>query len=339
MLEQDLNHIIKNDFNTALTDVVLRLAYAAREICGCISKRAIDSELGEAINKSTHGDEHRRLDAIADDIIADGLAHGPVNCFASEERQEVQVLSSQGPLAVAVVPLAGSSNMDINLPIGTIFSVYPAVNGAPEASILRPGRDQICAGYFIYGPQTSLVLGHAGSVRSYTLETSTGQFCRTRDQIDIQAEATEFAINPSNYRHWDRPVRAYINDCLAGKEGPRQKDFNTHWNASLVSEVHWILNRGGVFLYPADARQGYEAGWLRMVFEANPMAFLVENAGGRAIDGTTDILDKCTESLHERTPLVLGSREEVNRIARYFSMKTLEGEYSPLFVERGLLRD
>ncbi len=218
---------------------------------------------------------------------------------------------------------------------GTIFAIQPA---QPDgmATFLRDGRDLLAAGYFIYGPQTALVATFGAGVRLFILDRATGDFIEAPPPPAVPAQSSEYAINASNYRHWPDPVRAYIDDCLAGSEGPRGKDFNMRWVASLVAETHRIMTRGGVFLYPGDARPGYAQGRLRLVYECAPIAFLVEQAGGKASTGMTPILDRVPESLHARTPLVFGSAEKVDRITAYFDLP--EAEVSALFGNRGLFR-
>jgi fructose-1,6-bisphosphatase I len=244
-------------------------------------------------------------------------------------------------LAVALDPLDGSANIDTNVPIGTIFSVLPApgsVNGAAQSVFLQPGSRQLAAGYVIYGPQCALVLTVGKGTHVFTLDRTSGAFRMTRAVVQVPECASEYAINASNYRHWTGAIRGYIDDCVAGKDGERGEDFNMRWLASLVGECHRILNRGGVFLYPQDTRQGYERGRLRLVYEANPIAWLVERAGGLATNGRQRILDLVPRRLHERTPLIFGSREEVEMIARYTAHSYAAGERSPLFSQRGLFR-
>jgi fructose-1,6-bisphosphatase I len=209
-------------------------------------------------------------------------------------------------------PLDGSSNIDVNVSVGTIFSVLPAPAGhAPtEADFLQPGRNQVAAGYAVYGPQTMLVLTLAQGVRAFTLSAD-GRWLLTHDTLSIPADTAEFAINMSNQRHWAEPMRRYIDGCLAGKDGPRGKNFNMRWIASMVADVHRILMRGGVFMYPWDAREPGKPGKLRLMYEANPMGLVVERAGGKVTDGVANILDIQPTKLHQRVPVVLGSANEV----------------------------
>ena len=271
--------------------------------------------------------------SLADRAFAEALAAAPVRWYASEERDAVEELSPAGSLAVALDPLDGSSNIDVNVSIGTIFSVYPALDDG-EASFLRPGREQIAAGYVIYGPQTALLLTIGAGVAHFILDVRAGAFVLVTPARTIPEQATEFAINASNYRHWPKPIRAYIDDCIAGDQGPRGKNFNMRWVASLVAETHRILMRGGIFLYPADDRSGYERGRLRLVYECAPIALLVERAGGKATDSYDAVLDQVPDSLHARTPFVFGSADKVARVAAYFDLSP--SEISPLFGQRGL---
>ena len=255
--------------------------------------------------------------------------------LASEEQEQALELDPQGSLAVAIDPLDGSSNIDTNVSIGTIFSIYPAEDTA-EASFLRPTRQQIGAGYVIYGPRCAMMVSFGDGVQQYLLDPDTGAFRLVDGRLTMPDCSFEFAINASNYRHWSRPIRAYIDDCVAGIEGPRETNFNMRWIASLVAETHRILTRGGIFLYPSDARKGYERGRLRMLYECAPIAFLIEQAGGRATDACEPILDQVATALHQRTPLVLGSAEKVARVAAYHDLP--ETEVSALFGHRGLFR-
>jgi fructose-1,6-bisphosphatase I len=226
----------------------------------------------------------------------------------------------QGEFLLLFDPLDGSSNIDVNVSIGTIFSVLRKVNnqrGVSEEDFLQPGKQQAAAGYCVYGPQSTLVLTVGDGVVMFTLDRETGSWVLTEDEVKIPADTKEFAINMSNMRHWDAPVKRYIDECLAGKEGPRGKDFNMRWIASMVADVHRILTRGGIFMYPWDKREPNKAGKLRLMYEANPMAFLVEQAGGAATNGRQRILDLPPEKLHERVAVVLGSRNEVERVTSY----------------------
>ncbi|MTH34448.1 class 1 fructose-bisphosphatase [Paracoccus limosus] len=296
--------------------------------------RSGSGELGAAVGTNAGGDGQKALDVMADDLFRDALAGAGVRWFASEEQDDAIELDPQGRLAVAIDPLDGSSNIDTNVSIGTIFAVFPAEASA-EASFLRPVRQQICGGYIIYGPRCAMVVTFGDGVQQYALAAD-GVFRLVESRMVLPDCSFEFAINASNYRHWSRPIRAYIDDCLAGIEGPREANFNMRWIASLVAEAHRILTRGGIFLYPADARKGYEKGRLRLLYEAAPIAFLIEQAGGGASDASEAILDQRITSLHQRTPLVFGSAEKVARVSAYHDLP--ETEISALFGHRGLFR-
>lgn len=291
-----------------------------------------------ALGTNADGDVQKDLDVRADEIIRRALRSASIAAFASEEASKVEFFDSTSRLCVAVDPLDGSSNIEVNMTVGTIFSITPA---PAESSVAFKGKgtEQIAAGFAVYGPQTTLVLSLGDGVDIFTLDPLAASFELTRSRVRIPAGAPEFAINASNRRHWDSPVRAFIDECLAGAEGPSDRDFNMRWIGSLVAEVYRILTRGGVFLYPADTRHGYGDGRLRLVYEAHPMAFIVEQAGGAASDGRTRILDLAPESLHQRVPLILGSTEQVRRAEQFYATPEMDGQTSaPLFAHRGFFR-
>jgi fructose-1,6-bisphosphatase I len=228
----------------------------------------------------------------------------------------------QGEYLLMFDPLDGSSNIDVNVSIGTIFSVLKKLDGHPGVhtdDFLQPGTQQVAAGYCIYGPQTTLVLTVGDGVAMFTLDREQGSFILTRENIQIPPDTKEFAINMSNMRHWDAPVKRYVDECLAGKEGPRGKDFNMRWIASMVADVHRILMRGGIFMYPWDKREPQKAGKLRLMYEANPMSWLIEQAGGASTNGKQRIMDLQPTQLHERVSVILGSKNEVERVTSYHS--------------------
>ncbi len=319
-----------------LYDVISRLCATAAELATRIARGGIDERLGAQAGVNSDGDGQAALDLIADQAFLAALDGSAVRFYASEELETVATLNDHGHLALAIDPLDGSSNIEVDISIGTIFSIFPAAESA-EASFLRPAGEQIAAGYVIYGPQTCLVMTFGEGVRKYVLDPLTGRFHLVDAEVRVPSVSSEFSINASNYRFWPKPVRAYIDDCVAGMEGPRGRDFNMRWIASLVAETHRILTRGGIFLYPADRRKGYERGRLRMVYECAPIALVITQAGGGATDGCDPILTQRAESLHARTPFVFGSAEKVARVAAYHDLP--EPETSALFGTRGLFRN
>ena len=311
------------------------LCDVARDLSEKIALGPLAGALGAEVGSNLGGDTQKALDVLADEAFVTALAGSGVRWYASEERDDVIEIDAQGSLGLAIDPLDGSSNIDVNVSIGTIFSIYEAKDD-PQASFLRPATEQIAAGYFIYGPQTALIVTFGEGVLHYVFDRRDGNFKLVNANLKIPAKSSEFAINASNYRHWAKPIRAYIDDCLAGDQGPREKNFNMRWVASLVAETHRIISRGGIFLYPADARPGYEQGRLRMVYECAPIAMLVEQAGGKATTGPDRLLSQSAETLHGRIPLVFGTRDKVDRVAAYYDLP--DEEVSALFGTRGLFR-
>lgn len=323
----------------ATARAVAAIAEASAAISRRIARGPLSGNLAATVGDAGGGDVQKELDVWSNDCIIEALKGVGVAAIASEELKAPLALGD-GLVGVAVDPLDGSSNIDTNVSIGTIFSVLPAAGAADTgAMFLQPGSAQLAAGYVIYGPCTALLLTAGEGTHMFTLDPVTGQFGLTLANVTIPQNSKEYAINASNYRHWSDGVRAYIDDCIAGVEGPRGEDVNMRWIASLVAECHRILVRGGVFLYPADARKGYEQGRLRLVYEGSPIAFLIEQAGGKAIDGKTRILDIKPTAIHQRTPLIFGSASEIERIARYKADPAAMYERSPLFRRRGLLRN
>jgi len=292
-------------------EVIERIAAVAADLARTIAGGVT---LHGGVGENADGDRQTALDVLADDAFRTALAGAGVRFYASEEQDSVVELDPAGNLAVAIDPLDGSSNIAVNVPIGTIFAVHNA-EATPEATFFRPGRQLAGAGYVIYGPRCYLVTSFGAGVQIHQLDPASGRFRLVEASLTLPLKSAEFAINASNYRHWDPAIRAYVDDCVAGTEGPRERDFNMRWIASLVAEAHRILTRGGIFLYPRDGRKGYERGRLRLVYEGAPIAFLIEQAGGKATDGIDAILDKVPGSLHERTPLVFGSAQNVARVA------------------------
>jgi fructose-1,6-bisphosphatase I len=335
MMKADQPIIAVHDASPEIANVLEQIAKVGVELAWIIQRNGIETDLAAARGVNSGGDGQKALDVIADEMFLEALRPTAVRYFASEEQETVVEVNPQGTLALAIDPLDGSSNIGVNVSIGTIFSIFESA-ATPDASFLRPAREQVAAGYIIYGPQCAFVVSWGQGVHLYVLDPQTRTFRLVNDRLSIERESNEYSINASNYRHWPAPIRAYIDDCVAGAEGPRGHNFNMRWIASLVAEMHRIFMRGGIFLYPGDDRPGYERGRLRHVYECAPIAFLVEGAGGGATDGTDPILSLTPASLHARTPFVFGSANKVARVASYYDMPP--EETSALFNKRGLFR-
>ncbi len=297
-----------------LRPVIEAMCATGAQLSRVIARGPLAGKLGAGVGENSDGDQQKALDVMADEMFEAALRGTGVKYYASEEQEDVLTLDEGGTFDLATDPLDVSSNIDVNVTIGTIFSIFPVADSA-TASFLRPARDQICAGYIAYGPQTLLAVTFGAGTVLFVLDPETGRFELAEEKMDLPVAAKEFSINASNRRHWGQAVLAYVEENERGKDGPKGKDMNFRWVGSLVAETHRILTRGGTFLYPSDSRKGYENGRLRMVYEVGPMAFLVEQAGGKATDGVTPIMDLTAEQLHERRPFVFGSAEEVDRIA------------------------
>ncbi len=301
-----------------LLEVVAR---ACKGISHAVNKGALGGVLGSAHSENVQGEVQKKLDIIANEVLIEANEWGGhLAAMASEEMDSIYVVPNrypQGEYLLLFDPLDGSSNIDVNVSIGTIFSVLKKPENSDkvsEADFLQAGHAQVAAGYCVYGPQTTLVLTVGDGVAMFTLDREQGSFVLTQENLSIPEDTREFAINMSNMRHWDKPVSDYIAECLAGKDGPRGKDFNMRWVASMVADVHRILTRGGVFMYPWDKREPQKPGKLRLMYEANPMSWLVEQAGGMATNGRERILDIQPTQLHERVSVFLGSKNEVERV-------------------------
>ncbi|WP_140630753.1 class 1 fructose-bisphosphatase [Methylibium rhizosphaerae] len=304
-----------------LIEVVAR---ACKRIAISVNKGALGDVLGSANTENVQGEVQKKLDIIANEVLIEANEWGgALAAMASEEMDSIHVIPNrypQGEYLLLFDPLDGSSNIDVNVSIGTIFSVLRKVghhHGVSEEDFLQSGKAQAAAGYCIYGPQTTLVLTVGDGVAMFTLDREQGSWVLTGENLQIPADTKEFAINMSNKRHWAAPVTRYIDECLEGKDGPRGKDFNMRWVASMVADVHRILTRGGVFMYPWDKREPDKPGKLRLMYEANPMAFIVEQAGGAATNGLQRIMELQPSKLHERVSVVLGSKNEVERVTAY----------------------
>ena len=330
-----------DDTLAAAGAVIHRIASDAIEVARLISLGQLLGGVGAAVGtENPDGNVQKKIDVLAKEMFIDSLRGSPVAAILSEELFCPLVLDPAAPLVVAIDPIDDSSIIDTAVSVGTIFSILPAAIKAtrPEEHFLRPGHDQIAAGFFIYGPQTSLALTFGDGVHIFTLDRDTRVFRLAIPKVSIPQDSAEYAINSSNYRHWGDSVRAYVDDCVTGLEGPLAQDYNMRWVASLVAEAYRILARGGVFLYPADERRGYVAGRHRLINQANPISFLIEQAGGAATDTVQRILDLRPIELHARTPFVFGSFDVVHRIVRYHTDPQFSAESAPLFTRRGLLR-
>jgi fructose-1,6-bisphosphatase I len=307
-----------------LRQLVTIVSRACKRISIAVSKGALGGVLGDAGTGNIQGEAQKKLDVLSNDILLEANAWGGhLAACASEEMEHSTPVPDRypsGDFLLLFDPLDGSSNIDVNVSVGTIFSVLrcpPGVDKPGDEHFLQPGSTQVAAGYCIYGPSTMLVLTLGHGTHAFTLEREEGSFLLTQADMRVPEETKEFAINMSNQRHWEAPMQAYVADLLAGQEGPRGKDFNMRWIASMVADVHRILTRGGIFIYPWDRKDPSKAGKLRLMYEANPMGMLVEQAGGLASTGRTPILGIQPDGLHQRVPVFLGSRQEVAEAVKY----------------------
>ncbi len=309
------------------TGLLNDIAVACKKIADLVNKGDLVNVLGSVDATNVQGEQQKKLDVISNQLMIEALeGNGHIAALASEEMEDLHHVpdgARRGRYLLLCDPLDGSSNVDVNVSVGTIFSILRAPEGveAPQiADFLKPGVEQIAAGYCLYGPSTMLVLTTGDGVSAFTLDRDFGEFLLTKENITIPADTAEFAINASNQRFWEPPVARYIEECLQGADGPRGKNFNMRWVASMVAEVHRILTRGGIFMYPGDKRLKAvgKAGKLRLMYEANPMAFIVEQAGGTAVCDGQRIMEIQPDELHQRIPVMLGSRNEVERLASYF---------------------
>jgi fructose-1,6-bisphosphatase I len=315
---------LHNNIPAELRLLIEVVARACKTISHAVGKGALGEVLGSANKENIQGEVQKKLDILSNEILLEANEWGGhLAAMASEEMESIHLIPNRYPKGEYILlfdPLDGSSNIDINVSIGTIFSVLKAPEGKStltEQDFLQPGSQQVAAGYAIYGPQTMLVLTTGRGVNCFTLDREMGSWVLTQRGMMIPEDTQEFAINASNTRHWYPPVTRYVDELLAGTTGPRGKNFNMRWIASMVADVHRILSRGGIFMYPADAREPDKAGKLRLMYEANPMAMLVEQAGGAATNGKQRMLDVQPEKLHQRVAVFLGSKNEVERVTGY----------------------
>ena len=330
-LAQFLAQHVQGEHVEALTSMLGDIAFACKRIATAINAGAITGNMGSLASENIQGEVQKALDIITNDIFVEAnQTSGYVAAMASEEIDDILEVAEKyrqkGDYLLVFDPLDGSSNVNVNISVGTIFSVLKnakfsdlkSTNSHPVlADFLQPGTAQICAGYALYGTSTMLVFTTGKGVNGFTLDAETGEFYLTHANMQIAADTQEFAVNMSNYRFWQEPVQRYIDECLLGADGEREKDFNMRWVASMVAEVHRILVRGGIFMYPIDTKLQAKGGKLRLMYEANPMSFILEQAGGAASTGGERILDIMPTGLHQRVPVMMGSANEVERIVAY----------------------
>ncbi len=310
--------------NADLRLLIEVVARACKSISIAVGRGALGGVLGNAGSTNVQGEAQKKLDVLSNEILLEANEWGGhLAALASEEMDDPHPIPNRYPKGEYLLvfdPLDGSSNIDVNISVGTIFSVLRCPRGvteADESAFLQPGTKQVAAGYAVYGSSTTLVLTLGDGVFEFTLDREIGSFLLTESNLRIPEDTSEFAINMSNQRHWEAPMQRYIDELLAGKTGPRGRNFNMRWVASMVADVHRILTRGGIFIYPRDARDPTMPGKLRLMYEANPMAMIVEQAGGAATNGHQRILEVQPEKLHQRVPVFLGSKNEVELVTRY----------------------
>jgi fructose-1,6-bisphosphatase I / sedoheptulose-1,7-bisphosphatase len=328
-----------------LNRLILDVALATKAIAKRVAYGALGGVLGAAQSVNVQGEQQQKLDVIANNLFLRATEWGgAASGLVSEEMDEPYAIPERFPRGKYLLlfdPLDGSSNIDVNVAVGSIFAILRAPQpgtDAVTADFLQAGKNLVCAGYAIYGPSTMFVVSVGTGVHGFTLEPLLGEYILTHPSIRVPEAAKEFAINASNARFWEPAVKRYVEECLAGKSGPRGKDFNMRWVASLVAELHRILMRGGVFLYPRDLKDASKAGRLRLLYEANPVSYLIEQAGGRSTNGHQRILDVVPEHLHQRIGFIFGAREEVERIEAYHRDMAPADYDAPLFGSRGLFR-
>ncbi len=304
--------------DTALSEVITTVTDVGKTIAQLLRKGALADILGEAGNQNVQGEEQKKLDVLANDLLLDALAQN-IHCagVASEELDHATPANADGNLLVLFDPLDGSSNIDINMAVGTIFSILPYQRqgqASEDKDFLQTGHKQLAAGYLLYGTSTMLALTITDNVVMFSLDPDSGDYILIEDNVQIDADTSEYSVNSSNYRYWRAPMQQYVDELIAGEAGIRGRDFNTRWVAAMVGDVHRILCRGGLFTYPFDTKYANKAGKLRLMYEANPMSLLIERAGGSATDAVNRILDIEPTDIHQRVPVVLGSKNEVNYV-------------------------
>ena len=312
------NYLNADASNPALNDVITTVTDVGKTISQLLRKGALADILGEAGNQNIQGEEQKKLDVLANDLLLEALANN-AHCagVASEELDDATPANADGSLLVLFDPLDGSSNIDINMAVGTIFSILPYQRQgqiSANSDFLQAGNQQLAAGYLLYGTSTVLALTIADNVVMFSLDPDSNDYVLIEENVQIDADTSEYAINASNYRYWQAPMQQYIDELIAGKTGVRGRDFNTRWVAAMVGDVHRILCRGGLFTYPFDTKDANKAGKLRLMYEANPMSLLIERASGAATDAVQRILDIEPTDIHQRVPVVLGSKNEVDYV-------------------------
>ena len=319
----------------AIAETVTNIAQACVEVARLVALGPLAGDVASKRADPLDGDIQKELGFLSSKIVTDALRVSPVAWMGSEGDEMAVPLNPGAPLAVNIDPLDDPSNFDTNVPIGTIFSILPS---KPTSPLLQPGRNQLAAGYVIYGPQTVLVLTVGMGTHKFWMDQRNGEFVLVKANVQVPPVTREYGVNSSNFRHWDDSIKAYVLDCTFGKDGPRQEDFNTRWTGSLVADAFRILVRGGIYIYPADGRKGFTSGRLRLLYEANPIAMIAEQAGGACTTGTQRMMDIEPLSLHQRVPLIFGSKTEVEEVAHYYRNPHTHGDHSPLFSQRGLFR-
>jgi len=325
-ISEFLKQHLQGEHSIALNAILSDVVNACKKIAVAIDKGALAGNMGSLGSENIQGEVQKALDVITNDIFIETCQQsGYIAGMASEEMVDVIEIDDEnkknGDYLLMFDPLDGSSNVNVNISVGTIFSILKSANNKPDlADYLQSGTAQMCAGYALYGTSTMLVFTTGNGVNGFTLDADSNEFLLTHPNMQIAKETQEFAINMSNYRFWREPVQRYIDECLQGEEGDRKKDFNMRWVASMVAEVHRILVRGGVFMYPTDAKS--RSGKLRLMYEANPMSFIVEQAGGASTTGTQRILEVQSTGIHQRVPVMMGCKSEVDRIASYHQLSS-----------------
>jgi fructose-1,6-bisphosphatase I len=322
-------YLKNNNTNATLSDLIIETALTTKEIAGKIDRASLEGALGMAGSENIQGEDQKKLDIITNDVMYDHLkTTGLLAGMGSEEMDNPMEIPDEYPRGDYLIffdPLDGSSNIDVNISVGTIFSIIKNPKGTdkPDTAdyLTQKGTEQVCAGFVVYGPSTTLVLTTGNGVAMFTLDNSIGEYVLVRDNVMIPEDTAEFAINMSNQRFWEEPIQDYIIDCLAGETGPLEKRYNMRWVASMVAEIFRILTRGGIFLYPVDERNKEIGGKLRLMYEANPISMIIEQAGGVASTGRERIMEMQPNNLHQRVPVIMGSKNEVNKVVRYHTPK------------------